>query len=380
MKVEGVVSHNFKIIRNNKTKKHRTSNSNSLINNPSTSDIFAKSKNLSFTSDSYKYERIDRKDFELSMEWDWWEGNVSYQRIPLNSLNFYKKTEEELREVAKNLCLYPDDDIKHFCRVLRGWPITIESRKLSRVSYERLMPLVQEEREKVQKYMEIVGLNSNEEAKRGIRLAEFKEQISYHFFRAVAARDLQSDHSASIPNGILLYGNDWRTKKDLSDWMKEKSNLRIVQVEYDRNNPRDSIDKLKEELIVSQQISDTGGKRTLLELKNFDELLSSSEKLESRILIAQFKSLVEDASKNYNTTLLMDTDKDIYSFEPASIGAQRFDIKLDVSRPEEQYFEADREKAKKALIEYRDLGKSKPYYYTRTTRLDYDDVDKIQDY
>ena len=69
------------------------------------------------------------------------------------------------------------------------------------------------------------------------------------------------------------------------------------------------------------------GMRTLL----FDELLTNDDTLEGRAMIGRFKNFIENISQKYHTTVLMKTNKDLGDFEEASIGDQRFDLKIKIN-------------------------------------------------
>lgn len=69
------------------------------------------------------------------------------------------------------------------------------------------------------------------------------------------------------------------------------------------------------------------GMRTLL----FDELLTNDDTLEGRAMISRFKNFIENISQKYHTTVLMKTNKDLGDFEEASIGDQRFDLKIKIN-------------------------------------------------
>ena len=67
------------------------------------------------------------------------------------------------------------------------------------------------------------------------------------------------------------------------------------------------------------------GKRTILHLKDMDELLTAEETIENVEMIGRFKQFVEYCSEKYHTTVLMKTTKPLEDFEEASIASHRFE-------------------------------------------------------
>ena len=86
---------------------------------------------------------------------------------------------------------------------------------------------------------------------------------------------------------------------------------------------------LKKILKASELEYQKTGKRTIVEVHNLDELLTHKTKENVRT-IAHFKSFAELASEKFHTTILMRTDKPLENFESASIGPNRFLVKLKI--------------------------------------------------
>ena len=86
---------------------------------------------------------------------------------------------------------------------------------------------------------------------------------------------------------------------------------------------------LKKILKASELEYQKTGKRTIVEVHNLDKLLTSKTK-KDLITIAHFKSFAELASEKFHTTILMRTDKPLENFESASIGPNRFLVKLKI--------------------------------------------------
>ncbi len=136
----------------NSNKFSTASKISSLVN-----DTFSSSFNVSFGSNKLN-------DYQLETEWEWDKGSVSYHRFAQTGLNFYKKDDDELKQIAKELCLYPDYDIKNFSKVWKHVIVRWEKKDLSDKSYEKLMPFVAQEREKVQGYIDTINEYAEQKA------------------------------------------------------------------------------------------------------------------------------------------------------------------------------------------------------------------------
>ena len=82
------------------------------------------------------------------------------------------------------------------------------------------------------------------------------------------------------------------------------------------------------ELKKAKELYEKTGKRTLLTIENLDELLVDTDSLTSRSRIARIKNMAENSVKNNYTTIMIKTTKPLEDFEEASIGTQRFGLKI----------------------------------------------------
>ena len=141
-------------------------------------DTFSPSFNVSFKSNNQN--ELDSSEYKLETDWEWDKGSTSYHRFAQSGLNFYKKDDNELKEIAKELCLYPDSDIRNFSKVWKHVIVRWEKKDLSEKSYERLMPFVSQEREKVQEHLKTINEyaeqkangNDSQELEQGYSLAQ----------------------------------------------------------------------------------------------------------------------------------------------------------------------------------------------------------------
>lgn len=132
-------------------------------------------------------------------------------------------------------------------------------------------------------------------------------------------------------NGILLYGPAEKTRI-IADSIKKSLDVNYKEYDFLENGNTDmlkAVFDLKKILKASELEYQKTGKRTIVEVHNLDELLTSKTK-KDLITIAHFKSFAELASEKFHTTILMRTDKPLDDFESASISCGRFPIKLKI--------------------------------------------------
>ena len=132
-------------------------------------------------------------------------------------------------------------------------------------------------------------------------------------------------------NGILLYGPAEKTRI-IADSIRKSLDVNYKEYDFLENGNTDmlkAVFDLKKILKASELEFQKTGKRTIVEVHNLDELLTHKTKENVRT-IAHFKSFAELASEKFHTTILMRTDKPLENFESASIGPNRFLVKLKI--------------------------------------------------
>lgn len=127
---------------------------------------------------------------------------------------------------------------------------------------------------------------------------------------------------------ILLHGKSKQALDNIADSIKKLFNLNNAQVNFDIKNPDASIDLIVKELKEAKELYEKTGKRTLLTIENLDELLVDTDSLSSRRYISRIKNMTENSVKNNYTTIMIKTTKPLEDFEEASIGDQRFGLKI----------------------------------------------------
>ena len=132
-------------------------------------------------------------------------------------------------------------------------------------------------------------------------------------------------------NGILLYGPAEKTRI-IADSIRKSLDVNYKEYDFLENGNTDflkAVFDLKKILKASELEYQKTGKRTIVEVHNLDELLTS-ETEKDLITIAHFKSFAEVASEKFHTTILMRTDKPLENFDRAAIATGRFSVKLKI--------------------------------------------------
>ena len=132
-------------------------------------------------------------------------------------------------------------------------------------------------------------------------------------------------------NGILLYGPAEKTRI-IADSIRKSLDVNYKEYDFLENGNTDmlkAVFDLKKILKASELEFQKTGKRTIVEVHNLDELLTS-ETEKDLITIAHFKSFAEVASEKFHTTILMRTDKPLENFDRAAIATGRFSVKLKI--------------------------------------------------
>ena len=160
-------------------------------------------------------------------------------------------------------------------------------------------------------------------------IVQQKRTVMHEFFDMLQAE--KNGLPSKVPNGILVYGNSKSGIDELSDWIKNKSETYTKEIDFDPQEPLDSLTQMTEIAKFAEQYHQASGVRTLLFVNNLDELLTNDDTLEGRAMIGRFKNFIENISQKYHTTVLMKTNKDLGDFEEASIGDQRFDLKIKIN-------------------------------------------------
>lgn len=172
-----------------------------------------------------------------------------------------------------------------------------------------------------------------------------KRTVMHEFFTPLQAE--KDGLPSKVPNGILVYGNSKNGIDKLTDWIKSKSEIYTKEIDFDPQEPLSSLSQMAELAKFAEQYYQVSRVRTLITVNHLDELLTSDDTLEGRVIIGRFKNFIENISQKYHTTILMKTNKDLGDFEEASIGDQRFDLKIKINNKAATLQEREKYKAAK---------------------------------
>lgn len=160
--------------------------------------------------------------------------------------------------------------------------------------------------------------------------AEFlqhQQEIQLRFFDVL--KQAQIDSSIKTPNGILITGNAGYGISKLTKWIKSHNEINYQKVAYNKNNPENSIKQINSAFEQAELNYFVTGKRTLIDISDFANLLTNNQEKNMRKLISKFKIVIENASKKYATVLIA-APKQNKDFEPSSISGKNFDIKINI--------------------------------------------------
>ncbi len=184
-----------------------------------------------------------------------------------------------------------------------------------------------------------------------------KKEIKSRLFDAIEIE--KQNPEIEIPNGIFIFGESDLAINDLKNWIKSHQDVRIKTIEYLNDNPKESIDKFFSALKEAQSYWEITGKRTIIDISDFAELLTNYNLRKNRIAIGRFKNLAENAAKKFHSTLLLSTQSDDDDFEPSSISGQRFNIKVKLDL--DTVSQEEKKELDDAMEELRWLDESKYY-------------------
>lgn len=137
-------------------------------------------------------------------------------------------------------------------------------------------------------------------AKKELAAACIKYQINQDFLL-----DFNSDSKkVKIPNAIMIEGKNKQETKETLKWIvaKAKSNYTYIEDKGESNDIRR--DQILTILETAQENYEKNGKRTLIWVENFDNLLSNRP--ENEDVVADFKDLLDKLSRDYKTTIIFD--------------------------------------------------------------------------
>ena len=141
-----------------------------------------------------------------------------------------------------------------------------------------------------------------------------------------------NNRGANITNGIILYGKaDSNTKDEFAKWIATEATefgTGNTTIRYMPHNPEQSFELIRQGLEAARNHHRITNSHTIIHLDGIDKLLVSHNDDISMDYINEFKTLVENASRKYHATFLIKTNLPLRDFDSASIGDQRFGLKV----------------------------------------------------
>lgn len=179
---------------------------------------------------------------------------------------------------------------------------------------------------------------TNEESKISIAESKIKEAYSKEKTRIQEEslkphlldpiQSAKEGKAVSVPNCIMFVGQSSDTTNDLIEWAGKNANTEgnFVQINHNEN--------ILQNLRKAEEVHKETGNRTLLHVRNFDNLLNPS--ITPCDVIADLKNLMAKSSEKYHTTIIFST-QDPSKLNSITIQTHRVDeqIKVDVEHPNE---------------------------------------------
>lgn len=124
-----------------------------------------------------------------------------------------------------------------------------------------------------------------------IKDIQLKPKFIYPVQRALEGK------SASIPNCIMIVGDDSKVNEELIKWTGQNVNCRFLQIDHNDN----ILKYLKNSESNYREI----GERTLLHIRNFEKLLNPE--ITPAHIISDLKDLMSSASEDFHSTIIFST-------------------------------------------------------------------------
>ena len=139
-----------------------------------------------------------------------------------------------------------------------------------------------------------------------------------------------------LPNGILIHGKSNERNSEFLYWLTKKIPVifdsKTNMIKHNPDKPLDTIGAIMDQAKVAKEMFAKTKKRTLIFVQDLDKMLTDYSTSEKRGDIGVFNGFVEHLSKEYKATLVMKTSKSLDDFELASIGDNRFELKVPINK------------------------------------------------
>lgn len=241
-------------------------------------------------------------------------------------LDILGRTSEQMRDLAEYFHKSSNYELEDAATIKNLLGFT--KKDDSYTAYNKLKDAVERVREDKNKWLSSIANLSVEENKNKQNIAEKKLFLIEQFFNSLKAE--KEGVPINIQNGILIHGTS-RQKQNFLKWVINTSKLNYDEINFDISDPINSLKMIFKAAENAKLAKELNGKRTLLNIKNIDELLTDFDSIENRRNIAKFKNFTEHCAKDYKTTVITTTNQILDNFEPASIAPHRFELKVELN-------------------------------------------------
>ena len=278
-------------------------------------------KIYSLNSFNYSNNKNNKNNIQQS------KNNTSFTAgWKVNKLNILGRNSEQLRDLAEYFHKSSDVELKDVATITNF--LGIKKTESSNKAYNILLEAVEQVRKDKNSLLSKIANLSIGENKNKQNIADKKLFMIDQFFNPLKAE--KDGAQIKIQNGILIHGTS-REKQSFLEWIINTSKLNYNEINFDISDPVNSLKKIFQAAENAKLAKELNGQRTLLNLKNIDELLTDFDSIENRRNIAKFKNFTEHCANDYKTTVITTTDQILDNFEPASIAPHRFELKVELN-------------------------------------------------
>jgi len=237
-------------------------------------------------------------------------------------LRILTRTDSEMKDLAEYFHKKSNQEIKGVTSEAHNWSSKKAEETANRlISY--VSPIRNEKSRKLNRISEL-------EIKKGTGVSNVvgqKVRLNNEFISLIAAE--KEGLRPNIKNGILIHGAS-KLKDEFISWLTESSGAVVKTIQHDVANPMKTISEIIKLAKDSEAAFNHSNTRTLIVVKDLDEMLIKPKNRDEVKLVSGFKSFAEDLSEKYHTTLIAKTDKNLDEFEPATIASNRLGVHVDL--------------------------------------------------
>jgi hypothetical protein len=196
-------------------------------------------------------------------------------------------------------------------KAYQNWPDYIEKA----LKNERMQTLVEKEKiliyAREKKEQELL-------AQKNIASACFKYKMNQEFLTDFNSNDA----NVKVKNAIMIQGGTKKDRVDNLKWLVGKAqNARFIHIKDENDSNQNLLNKILTAVEEAQENYEKDRHRTILWVDNFDKLLLETP--ENEEIIGDIKALLSEASSEYKTTIIFETDIDTKRMNPIALQEHR---------------------------------------------------------